>query len=141
MKTRIVTLLVAAVCTLTPACSQTNDPEPTTTVTVSSSTSNAPASAPPPPASPTPGAPATTAPGADGSTGNELSPAYCAQNEDPGCPTGSYIGPDAIPNPNGDGSYVPCEGTICTNPDHGAGPDPTDSGDAPPEADQGTDTP
>ncbi len=28
-----------------------------------------------------------------------------------------------MPNPNGDGSMVPCEGTICTNPNHGAGDD------------------
>nr|WP_246023322.1 hypothetical protein [Nocardia yunnanensis] len=61
--------------------------------------------------------------GADGSTGNGLSAEYCAKNQDPGCPLGSYIGPNAIPNPNGDGTWVPCEGTICTNPNHGAGPD------------------
>ncbi len=39
-----------------------------------------------------------------------------------------------IPSPNGDGSLVPCEGTICTNPNHGAGPDQ----DAPPEPGQPT---
>lgn len=33
-----------------------------------------------------------------------------------------------MPNPNGDGSMVPCEGTICTNPNHGAGTDPRDNG-------------
>ena len=33
-----------------------------------------------------------------------------------------------MPNPNGDGSMVPCEGTICTNPNHGAGTDPDDNG-------------
>lgn len=33
-------------------------------------------------------------------------------------------------NPNGDGSVVPCEGTICTNPNHGAGPDPEGNGGA-----------
>ncbi|MFF2087284.1 hypothetical protein ACFVVM_26220 [Nocardia sp. NPDC058176] len=33
-----------------------------------------------------------------------------------------------MPNPNGDGSQVPCEGTICTNPNHGAGPDPEENG-------------
>jgi hypothetical protein len=38
-----------------------------------------------------------------------------------------------MPNPNGDGSMVPCEGTICTNPNHGAGDMP---GDAPPEPGQ-----
>ncbi|WP_241563755.1 hypothetical protein [Mycolicibacterium brumae] len=26
-----------------------------------------------------------------------------------------------IPNPNGDGTWVPCEGSICTNPNNGAG--------------------
>ena len=35
-----------------------------------------------------------------------------------------------MPNPNGDGSMVPCEGTICTNPNHGAGEDPADNGGA-----------
>lgn len=35
-----------------------------------------------------------------------------------------------MPNPNGDGTWVPCEGTICTNPNHGAGPDPEDNGGA-----------
>ncbi|WP_236715652.1 hypothetical protein [Mycolicibacterium phlei] len=35
-----------------------------------------------------------------------------------------------IPNPNGDGTMVPCEGTICTNPNHGAGTDPEDNGGA-----------
>lgn len=67
--------------------------------------------------------------GADGSTGNNLSPEYCAQNQDPGCPVGTYVGPNAIPNPDGTNNYVPCEGTICTNPDHGAGTDPQDNGD------------
>ncbi len=33
-----------------------------------------------------------------------------------------------MPNPNGDGSSVPCEGTICTNPNHGAGTDPDENG-------------
>ncbi|ORV12575.1 hypothetical protein AWB94_05710 [Mycolicibacterium canariasense] len=39
-----------------------------------------------------------------------------------------------MPNPNGDGSMVPCEGTICTNPNHGGGDNP--DGDAPPEPGQ-----
>jgi hypothetical protein len=34
------------------------------------------------------------------------------------------------PNPNGDGSAVPCEGSICSNPNHGAGTDPGDNGGA-----------
>ncbi|MFC9786666.1 hypothetical protein [Rhodococcus sp. NPDC127528] len=68
--------------------------------------------------------------GADGSTGDNLSAAYCAQNQDPGCPLGSYVGPGAIPNPDGSGNFVPCEGTICTNPDHGAGTDPQANGGA-----------
>ena len=33
-----------------------------------------------------------------------------------------------MPNPNGDGSMVPCEGTVCTNPNHGAGDNPEDNG-------------
>lgn len=57
--------------------------------------------------------------GADGSTGNNLTQEHCAQNEDPGCPAGSYVGPDAIPDPDGSPHYVQCEGTICTNPNHG----------------------
>ncbi|ABK70037.1 mesocentin [Mycolicibacterium smegmatis] len=58
--------------------------------------------------------------GADGSTGNNHTQEYCARNEDPGCPMGSYVAPDAIKNPDGSPSYVVCEGTICTNPNHGA---------------------
>jgi hypothetical protein len=38
--------------------------------------------------------------------------------------------PSMIPNPNGDGTMVPCEGTICTNPNHGAGTDPEENGGA-----------
>ncbi|MFD4266467.1 hypothetical protein [Rhodococcus sp. NPDC058481] len=72
--------------------------------------------------------------GADGSTGNNLSAEYCAQNQDPGCPIGSYVGPNAIANPNGDPGYVPCEGTICTNPNSGAGTNPSENG-----GDQGSD--
>lgn len=41
-----------------------------------------------------------------------------------------------MPNPNGDGSMVPCEGTICTNPNHGGGDNPYGEGDAPPEPGQ-----
>ena len=128
MKSPINILFVASICALATACSQT--PTPPATVTVITSTNGAPVTAPASPPNPTPGtAVIPTAPGADGSTGNDLSPQYCAQNEDPGCPAGTYVGPDAIPNANGDGSYVPCEGTICTNPDHGAGPDPANPAD------------
>lgn len=67
--------------------------------------------------------------GADGSTGNDVTQEYCARHEDPGCPAGSYVGSDAIPNPNGSNNYVPCEGTICTNPNHGAGDAPDSYGD------------
>ncbi|MFD4458621.1 hypothetical protein [Nocardia sp. NPDC058480] len=35
-------------------------------------------------------------------------------------------GPNMMPNPNGDGTWVPCEGTICTNPNHGGG-DPVET--------------
>ena len=34
-------------------------------------------------------------PGADGSTGNNLGEKYCAENETPACPIGSYAGPNA----------------------------------------------
>jgi hypothetical protein len=73
--------------------------------------------------------------GADGSTGNNLTQEYCARNEDPGCPVGSYVAPNAIPNPDGSNSYVPCEGTICTNPNHGAGGPPSPD-QAPPATDE-----
>ncbi|MFD3706588.1 hypothetical protein ACFWUP_25915 [Nocardia sp. NPDC058658] len=106
------------------ACSDNNStpsPTPSSTTTAAPSTSPAGLTS----ASPQP----TTSPeqrGADGSTGNNLSAEYCAKNQDPGCPAGSYVGPNAIQNPNGDGTWVPCEGTICTNPNHGAGtPEPT----------------
>ncbi|MGV9792716.1 Mesocentin [Gordonia sp. NPDC003422] len=62
--------------------------------------------------------------GADGSEGNNKSQAYCAQNQDPACPSGSYVAPKAIPAPDGSNRYVPCEGTVCTNPNNGAGNDP-----------------
>ncbi len=62
--------------------------------------------------------------GADGSTGNNLTHEYCAQNQDPGCPAGTFVGPNAIKSPDGTNSYVPCEGTICTNPNRGAGDPP-----------------
>lgn len=61
--------------------------------------------------------------GADGSTGNNLTHEYCAKNEDPGCPVGSYVAPDAIQNPDGSNGYVACEGTVCTNPNRGGGDD------------------
>jgi hypothetical protein len=76
--------------------------------------------------------------GADGSTGNNLSHEYCAHNQDPGCPAGSYVAPNAIKSPDGSNSYVPCEGTICTNPNYGAGdPSETDTttDEVPPETD------
>lgn len=147
MKSSIAIVFIAGICALATACSQTPEPLPNTAVT---STTSAPVTEPAPPPSPTPGISATpTAPGAqgaDGSTGNDLSAQYCAQNEDPGCPVGTYVGPDAIPNPNGDGSYVPCDGTICTNPDHGAGPDPEQAdaggtGDEIPEPGQDMESP
>ena len=142
MKNPIAGAFAAGICALATACSQTPQPAPSTTVTIVTSTSRAPATTPAPPPSPTPGMAETPtapkAPGADGSTGNDLSPQYCAQNEDPGCPVGTYVGPDAIPHPNGDGSYVPCEGTICTNPNHGAGPD---TGDDIPEPGQDMESP
>ncbi|WP_168705269.1 Mesocentin [Gordonia paraffinivorans] len=79
--------------------------------------------------------------GADGSTGNNLTHEYCAQNEDPACPHGTYVGPNAIKSPDGANRYVPCEGTVCTNPNHGAGAasddhSSGDSGDDPDHADK-----
>jgi hypothetical protein len=70
--------------------------------------------------------------GADGSTGNNLTRTYCATHQDPGCPAGSYVAPRVMPNPNGQGNLVPCEGTICTNPNHGAGTNPNENGGNPP---------
>lgn len=113
------------------ACSDDSTPSPAPSSTTRPSTTTAASTTP---ATTTP-APATTTsgqPGADGSTGNNLGAEYCAKNQDPGCPPGSYIGPDAIQNPNGDGTWVPCEGTICTNPNHGAGPETTPVPTSPP---------
>ncbi|AYF77976.1 hypothetical protein D7D52_33825 [Nocardia yunnanensis] len=111
------------------ACSKDNStPAPATSTSVKASVSaTSTTTAPhdrPSTTVPAP-APTTDRRGADGSTGNGLSAEYCAKNQDPGCPRGSYIGPNAIPNPNGDGTWVPCEGSICTNPNHGAGPETT----------------
>lgn len=66
--------------------------------------------------------------GADGSSGNNLTQEHCARNEDPACPKGSYVGPNAQRDPRGGPGYVKCEGTICTNPNHGAGTDPRTNG-------------
>lgn len=38
--------------------------------------------------------------------------------------------PSMMENPNGDGSMVPCEGSICHNPNHGAGSNPSENGGA-----------
>ncbi|WP_437126539.1 hypothetical protein [Nocardia mangyaensis] len=125
--------LVMAAAAVT-GCSGDEDSSPTESTTTSAVTTTlAPGSTTTPrdgqPGPPVP-APTTEQRGADGSTGNNLSAEYCARNQDPGCPLGSYIGPDAIPNPNGDGTWVPCEGTVCTNPNHGGGPTttPVDTG-------------
>lgn len=69
--------------------------------------------------------------GADGSTGNNLTKKHCAQNQDPACPAGSYVGANAILSPDGSGNYTPCEGSVCTNPNHGGGNRPTGNGGAP----------
>ena len=111
-------------------------PAPDTTVsplvtTTTVTTAAAPATASATPTATEAPAPATsvTPPGTSpqtSPTGNNLGAEYCAKNQDPGCPAGSFVGPDAIPNPNGDGTWVACEGTICTNPNHGAGtPEPS----------------
>ncbi|MFD6160618.1 hypothetical protein ACFWF7_31440 [Nocardia sp. NPDC060256] len=123
---RVLTVLVGVVVIWgAAACSDDSTPAPGTstpkvTTTSAAATTTIPitTTVAPPPTSP-------QQRGADGSTNNNLSPEYCAKNQDPGCPLGSYIGPNAIQNPNGDGTWVPCEGTICTNPNYGAGPETT----------------
>lgn len=125
---RVLTVLVGMVAIWgAAACSDDSTPAPSTTTPKATTTSAAPSTTIPitttvaPPPVPT----SQQQRGADGSTNNNLSPEYCAKNQDPGCPLGSYIGPNAIQNPNGDGTWVPCEGTICTNPNYGAGPETT----------------
>ncbi len=125
MSKRIALVLAAAMCMVVPACNQPTAPSPTPTVIVTDTT------VPPAPA-PSSAVPGTMPPAADGSTGNDVSPEYCATNQDPACPVGSFVGPDAIPNPNGDGSFVPCEGTICTNPNYGANTDTPETGEPDP---------
>ncbi|MFD4459083.1 hypothetical protein [Nocardia sp. NPDC058480] len=123
MKRLLIAVAGAAMICGLGACSNDSDPAPATSSTSTPATTTsttAPAGSTTAPVQPT-----TGGRGADGSTGNNLSSEYCAKNQDPGCPAGSYIGPNAIPSPNGDGTWVPCEGTVCTNPNHGAGPDGT----------------
>lgn len=143
--TRIGGLLLAIVCApLLVACGgDKSTPAPASTVTVTSSVPGVrqPTSPTPHPGTPghqpangywdSSGQPVNGGPaGADGSTRNGLTQEYCARNQDPGCPARSYIGPSAIPNPDGSPGYTPCEGTICTNPNHGAGADPNENGNA-----------
>ncbi|WKG12048.1 hypothetical protein QX204_11500 [Nocardia sp. PE-7] len=120
-------------------CSTDSTPSPAPSGTAAATASSTtPASATSVPSQP------TVSPGergADGSTGNSLGAEYCAKRQDPGCPLGSYVGPDAIENPNGDGTWVPCEGTICTNPDHGAGPGTTAPAEIPAPVDVPSITP
>lgn len=122
MKRLFIALAGLALIASAAACSSSSTTSPSTTAASTTravaTTSIAPTSVQPVPTT-------TEKRGADGSTGNNLGAEYCAKNQDPGCPLGSYVGPNAIPNPNGDGTWVPCEGTICTNPNHGAGPDIT----------------
>jgi len=69
--------------------------------------------------------------GANGATNANLTQEYCARNQDPACPKGSYVGPNAQKDPKGGPHYVQCQGTVCTNPNHGAGTDPgTNGGDS-----------
>lgn len=126
---RFMMMVVLAGAVAASAACSSDSPEPSPATTVAPTTTVAATTTV---ATPTQGNTAPTnnqgAAGADGSTGNNLSKQYCAQNQDPGCPAGSYVGPNAIPNPNGDGTYVPCEGSICTSPNHGAGTDPSENG-------------
>ena len=69
--------------------------------------------------------------GANGATNANLTQEYCARNQDPACPKGNYVGPNAQKDPKGGPHYVQCQGTVCTNPNHGAGTDPgTNGGDS-----------
>ncbi|WP_037176205.1 hypothetical protein [Rhodococcus sp. UNC363MFTsu5.1] len=119
--------------TTTTSAATSTTTAPTTTAAAASPAALPPVVVPVSPGAVSPAPVVSPAPGpvgADGSTGNNLSTEYCARNQDPGCPIGSYVAPDAIPHPDGSGKYVPCEGTICTNPDHGAGTDPQQNGGA-----------
>lgn len=66
--------------------------------------------------------------GANGATNANLTQGYCARNQNPSCPKGSYVGPNAQKDPKGGPHYVQCKGTVCTNPNHGAGTDPDANG-------------
>lgn len=66
--------------------------------------------------------------GANGATNANLTQEYCARNQNPSCPKGSYVGPNAQKDPKGGPHYVQCRGTVCTNPNHGAGVDPGTNG-------------
>ncbi|PTR36490.1 hypothetical protein C8K38_12485 [Rhodococcus sp. OK611] len=142
-KRSFVVLAALTLAAFAAGCGNDSSDISTTTTSAAMSTTSAPTTtaAPATPAALTPETPPVSLPpvvvspaqgpvGADGSTGNNLSTEYCARNQDPGCPIGSYVAPDAIPHPDGSGKYVPCEGTICTNPDHGAGTDPQQNGGA-----------
>ena len=61
-------------------------------------------------------------------TSSSHAPTAPAAPQKPGAPATSTV--PMMPNPNGDGSMVPCEGTICTNPNHGAGDNPDENGGA-----------
>ncbi|MGA5534648.1 hypothetical protein [Mycolicibacterium nivoides] len=61
-------------------------------------------------------------------TSSSEAPTAPAAPQTPGVP--AVTTPPMMPNPNGDGSMVPCEGTICTNPNHGAGDNPEENGGA-----------
>jgi len=54
---------------------------------------------------------------------------------------GSYVAPNAMRNPDGSPSYVVCEGTICTNPNHGAADPGSDSDADSPDSDRPNDSP
>ena len=79
----------------------------TSTTTTSTTTTSTTTTAVPPP-TPAPASPSSTP------TTGALSAEYCAKNQDPGCPPGSYIGPDPILNPNpNQGAGTPVEGAPC----------------------------
>jgi len=105
IRTIAATVFIAAIAMFSTACSDDEEsPRPatsTTSVTATSVTSTPQSSAEP--LQPAPSASVRTKPGA----------------------AGSQITPSNDNHPS-----APCEGTICTNPNHGAGTDPQENGGA-----------
>ncbi|WP_182348921.1 hypothetical protein [Tomitella gaofuii] len=105
-KTLTLFALIGVLATGAACSSGDSGTRPTTTPAVTSTTTSAPTTTPAPTSAAVNGR-QSHAPGAVSNTPQkQRHPAS---------------GGAVMPNPNGDGSTVPCEGTICTNPNHGAG--------------------